>query len=187
MTGPTLLVILDRDGVLNHDSDAYIKAPDEWKAIAGSLEAVGRLNRAGYQVAIASNQSGIGRGLFNIATLEAIHQKMHRELARVNARVEAVVYCPHRPEEHCRCRKPKPGMLLDIAKRLSVPLTGVAVVGDAWRDIQAARAVGARPFLVLTGKGRQTLAENRLLMRGVEVHDNLAAAVDALLARRDAG
>ncbi len=179
------LVILDRDGVINHDSEAYIKTPDEWRAITGSPEAVARLNRSGFQVVIASNQSGVGRGLFNIATLEAIHEKMHRELARVNARVEAVFYCPHRPEDHCRCRKPKPGMLLDIASRFSVSLKGVPVVGDAWRDIEAARAVGAHPILVLTGKGRRTLTKNRLLMRGIEVHDNLAIAVEALLAQRE--
>jgi D-glycero-D-manno-heptose 1,7-bisphosphate phosphatase len=176
------LVILDRDGVINHDSDAYIKTPNEWKAIRGSLEAVARLNRSGYQVVIASNQSGIGRGLFDVATLQAIHEKMHRELARMNGRVDAVLYCPHRPEDHCRCRKPKPGMLFEIASRFSVPLRGVPMVGDAWRDIEAARSVEGRPILVLTGKGRDTLTKNRSSMRGVEVYDNLALAVGALLA-----
>lgn len=179
------LVILDRDGVINYDSDAYIKAPEEWQAIAGSPEAIARLNRAGCRVVIATNQSGVGRGLFDIAMLEAIHAKMHRELARVNARVDAVFYCPHRPEDHCQCRKPKPGMLYDIARRFSLSLQAVPVVGDAWRDIEAARAVGARPILVLTGKGRRTLAKRRVLMRGVEVHDNLAGAVNTLLIPRE--
>ncbi len=179
------LVILDRDGVINYDSDDYIKAADEWKAIPGSLEAVARLNRSGYRVVIASNQSGVGRGLFDIATLEAIHEKMYRALARVNAYVDAVFYCPHRPQDHCRCRKPEPGMLYDIARRFSVRLSGVPLVGDARRDIEAARRVDARPILVLTGKGRHTLVNNRLFMRGVEVHANLAVAVEALLAQRE--
>lgn len=179
------LVILDRDGVINHDSDAYIKTPDEWTAIPGSLEALARLNRSGYQVVIASNQSGVGRGLFDLTMLEAIHEKMLRELARVHGRIDAVFYCPHRPEEHCRCRKPRPGMLLDIARRFSVSLSGIPVIGDAWRDIEAARTVGARPMLVLTGKGRRTLADHRSFMRGVDIHDDLASAVAALLAQQE--
>lgn len=178
------LVILDRDGVINYDSDAYIKSADEWRAIPGSLEAVAQLNRSGYRVVIASNQSGVGRGLFDLAALEAIHKKMYRALARVNAHVDAVFYCPHRPEDHCRCRKPEPGMLDDIARRFSVRLSGVPLVGDARRDIEAARRVGARPILVLSGKGPHTLLKNRLFLRGVEVHANLAVAVDALLAQR---
>jgi D-glycero-D-manno-heptose 1,7-bisphosphate phosphatase len=117
-----------------------------------------------------------------MATLEAIHQKMYRELGRVNARVDAVFFCPHRPEDHCWCRKPKPGMLYDIANRFAMRLSGIPLVGDARRDIEAARTVGARPILVLTGKGRQTLAKNRSFMRGVEIYDNLALAVEALLA-----
>lgn len=174
------LVILDRDGVINHDSEAYIKAPHEWHAITGSLESIARLNQAGYRVAIASNQSGIGRGLLDIATLEAIHDKMHRELARVNGHVDTLRYCPHRPQDHCRCRKPQPGLLLDIAHHFSMSLDGVPVVGDTWRDIEAAHTVGARAILVMTGKGRGSLAEKRSL-RGVEVYDDLAAVVQALL------
>lgn len=179
------LIILDRDGVINHDSDAYIKSPEEWQPIPGSLEAIARLNGVGCRVAIASNQSGIGRGLFDLNTLTGIHEKMHRALAHVGAHIDAVFFCPHRPADHCRCRKPQPGMLLDIARRFSLPLDGVPVVGDSWRDVAAAHAVGARPILVLTGKGRRALAEKTPSIT-LERHPDLASVVDTLLAERKA-
>lgn len=174
------LIILDRDGVINHDSDEFIKSPDEWHPIAGSLEAIARLNRAGYRVVVATNQSGLGRGLFDMDALLRIHDKLHRSLAVLGGSIDAIFFCPHRPEDHCGCRKPKPGLFLDIAARLQISLTAVPVVGDALRDVQAARAVGAKPMLVRTGKGRLT-EERGEGLEGLAVYDDLAAAVEALL------
>jgi D-glycero-D-manno-heptose 1,7-bisphosphate phosphatase len=174
------LAILDRDGVVNYDSAAFIKSPDEWRPIPGSLEAVTRLNQAGYHVVIATNQSGVGRGLFEMATLNAIHDKMHRALAEVGGRIDAIFFCPHAQEANCNCRKPRAGLLDEIARRLNVTLDGVPVIGDAQRDLQAAVAVGARPILVLTGKGQKTRREGGL-PPGTEVYASLAEAVDALL------
>jgi D-glycero-D-manno-heptose 1,7-bisphosphate phosphatase len=156
------LIILDRDGVINHDSVEYIKSPDEWKPITGSLEAIARLNQDGYHVVVATNQSGIGRGLFEVAALNAIHDKMHKALGLVGGRVDAVFFCPHGQNDGCNCRKPKPGLLEDIAHRFNTELAGVPCIGDSLRDLQAAAAVEARPILVLTGKGKQTAAEGGL-------------------------
>jgi D-glycero-D-manno-heptose 1,7-bisphosphate phosphatase len=150
------LVILDRDGTINHDSDQYIKSPSEWRPIKGSLEAIARLTQAGWRVVVATNQSGIGRGLFDMATLNAIHGAMHRAVHQAGGRIDAIFFCPHAGDANCECRKPKPGMLLEIAKRMNVELAGVPMVGDSLRDLQAAAAAGARPVLVLTGKGRKT-------------------------------
>ncbi len=174
------LIILDRDGVINQDSDQFIKSPDEWKPVAGSLEAIARLNQAGYRVVVATNQSGIGRGLFEMSTLNAIHDKMHRALAVIGGRIDAVFYCPHTAEVNCGCRKPKPGMLLDLARRFNVPLTGVPVVGDSPRDLAAAAAAGATPYLVCTGKGEKTLAAGGL-PSGTEVYADLAAVAAHLV------
>jgi D-glycero-D-manno-heptose 1,7-bisphosphate phosphatase len=150
------LVILDRDGTINHDSDQHIKSPAEWKPIKGSLEAIARLTQAGWRVVVATNQSGIGRGLFDMATLNAIHDTMHRAVHQAGGRIDAIFFCPHAGDANCECRKPKPGMLLEIARRMNVQLDGVSMVGDSLRDLQAAAAAGARPVLVLTGKGRKT-------------------------------
>lgn len=174
------LVILDRDGVINADSDAFVKSPEEWLPLPGSLEAVARLYRAGWQVFVATNQSGVARGLFDEATLAAIHEKMRAELDALGARIEGVVVCPHGPDDGCVCRKPNPGLYLEIAGRSGQPLHGVPIIGDSYRDLEAARAVGARPILVRTGKGERALAEHPELADG-EVYDDLAAAVDALL------
>lgn len=174
------LVILDRDGVINHDSDAYIKSPEEWKPIAGSLEAIALLNQAGYRVLVATNQSGVGRGLFDMATLNAIHDKMHRALGQAGGRVDGIFYCPHAQDAGCACRKPKPGLLDEIAHRFGVSLDGVPVIGDSLRDLQAAAAVGAQPVLVLTGKGGKTRKEGGL-PEGTVIHDNLSEAVRSLL------
>ena len=174
------LVILDRDGVINHDSASYIKSPDEWKPIAGSLEAIALLNQAGYRVLVATNQSGIGRGLFDMATLNAIHDKMHRALGLVGGRIDGIFYCPHAQDDGCNCRKPKTGLFEEIAHRFSVSLEGVPVIGDALRDLQAAASVGAQPILVLTGKGMKTRKDGNL-PEGTTVHANLAAAVQSLL------
>jgi D-glycero-D-manno-heptose 1,7-bisphosphate phosphatase len=175
------LIILDRDGVINQDSDDYIKSPDEYIPLPGSLEAIARLNQAGFLVAVATNQSGLGRGMYDRDTLDAIHAKLGECLAQVGGHIDAIFYCPHTPEDHCDCRKPAPGLLQQISEHFALPLTGVPFVGDALRDLQAARAVGASPILVRTGKGMRTLEKGEAL-EGVPVFDNLAAVVDSLLA-----
>ena len=175
------LVVLDRDGVINTDSDQYIKSPEEWKPIAGSLEAIARFTQAGFRVVVATNQSGVGRGLFDMATLNAMHDKMHKAVSQLGGRIDAVFFCPHAQEAGCACRKPKPGMLLEIAERFDLALAGVPAIGDSLRDLQAASAAGARPILVLTGKGEQTRKSGGL-PAGTEVHPDLAAAALAICA-----
>ena len=175
------LVILDRDGVINQDSDQFIKNPDEWKPIPGSLEAIARLNHSGYRVVVASNQSGIGRGLFDMAALNAINDKMYRALGLFGGRIDALFYCPHAAEADCDCRKPRPGMFLDIAQRFNVSLSGVPSVGDSLRDLQAAATAGAQPILVLTGKGKKTKAAGGL-PEGTHSFADLAEAVRRIVA-----
>jgi D-glycero-D-manno-heptose 1,7-bisphosphate phosphatase len=175
------LVILDRDGVINLDSEHYIKSPEEWKPIAGSLEAIARFTQTGFRVVVATNQSGVGRGLFDMATLNAMHDKMHKAVNQLGGRIDAVFFCPHAQDAGCACRKPQPGMLLEIAERFNVALAGVPAIGDSLRDLQAASAAGARPILVLTGKGEQTLKSGGL-PEGTEIHRDLAAAALALAA-----
>lgn len=174
------LIILDRDGVINFDSDQFIKNPEEWQPIPGSLEAIAQLNQANYRVVVATNQSGIGRGLFEMPMLNAIHDKMHKACAHVGARIDAVFFCPHTSESHCHCRKPKAGMLEEIASRYNVNLSGVPAVGDSLRDLQAGATVGAQPYLVLTGKGTKTQAAGGL-PEGTLVFADLAAVVAELL------
>ncbi|SAK44678.1 D,D-heptose 1,7-bisphosphate phosphatase [Caballeronia fortuita] len=179
------LVILDRDGVINVDSDAFIKSPDEWVAIPGSLEAIARLNQSGYRVAIASNQSGIGRGLFDMAALNAMHQKMNRAVAAVGGRIDAVFFCPHTAEDQCECRKPRPGMLQQIIERFEIDPEDTPVVGDSLRDLQAGAALGFPVHLVLTGKGGKTLKEGQL-PEGTIVHKDLRTfAIDFLARHQD--
>lgn len=175
-------IILDRDGVINVDSALYIKSPAEWKPIEGSLQAIARLNQAGYRVIVATNQSGIGRGLFDMDTLNAMHEKMHKHLAVAGGRIDAIFYCPHTADEKCDCRKPQPGMFERIAKVYNMDLKGVPTIGDSLRDLQAGSAAGCIPILVRTGKGEKTEAEGNL-PNGTTIHDNLAAAVDALLGK----
>ncbi len=174
------LVILDRDGVINRDSDQFIKSPDEWIALDGSLEAIAELNQAGYQVVVATNQSGIGRGLFEAAALNAMHEKMYKALATSGGRVDAVFFCPHTAADACECRKPKAGMLREIARRFDMDLTGVPVVGDSLRDLQAGVEVGAVPHLVLTGKGAKTRDAGNL-PPGTQIHEDLRAFARSLL------
>jgi D-glycero-D-manno-heptose 1,7-bisphosphate phosphatase len=176
------LVILDRDGVINHDSDRYIKSPEEWKPIPGSLEAIALLCQAGYRVVVASNQSGIGRGLFDMAMLNAIHAKMHKMVAQAGGRIDAIFFCPHPADSDCDCRKPKHGMFKEIAKRYHMDLKGIPAIGDARRDMEAARAVGALAIMVKTGKGAATLAEG--LPYEVPVFDDLARVVAWILENR---
>ncbi len=175
------IIILDRDGVINQDSDAFIKSADEWIPIPGSLEAIARLNHAGYRVFVASNQSGIGRGLFDIEALNAIHQKFLAELYKQGGRVEAILFCPHSPEQQCACRKPKPGLYEEIASRTHQTLQDVPIIGDSLRDIEAAMAVNARPILVRTGKGEAMLKQHAEELSGIPYFDNLLQAVDHLI------
>ena len=173
------LIILDRDGVINHDSDQYIKSPEEWQPIAGSMEAIARLTQNGWRCVVATNQSGIGRGLFDMAALNAMHNKMHKAVGLAGGRIEAVFYCPDTGASQSFYRKPNPGMLLAIGERYNVPLEHVPVVGDALRDMQAARSAGAQALLVLTGKGDQTRSHPDL-PRGTLVYPDLAAVAEAL-------
>jgi len=175
------LIILDRDGVINYDSEQFIKSPDEWRPIPGSLEAIALLNRWGWRVIVASNQSGVGRGLFDMDTLNAIHDKMIKSLAQVGGRLDAIFFCPHPADSTCNCRKPKPGLLIDISERFDVDLTGVPVVGDSLRDLQAGVTVGCLPYLVLTGKGMKT-REDPALPPQTMIFDDLAAVAAQLTA-----
>lgn len=174
------LIILDRDGVINFDSDQFIKSPDEWKPIPGSLEAIARLCQADYRVVVATNQSGIGRGLFDMQTLNAIHDKMNKACALAGGRIDAVFFCPHTHDADCGCRKPKGGMLEEIGVRYGVSLKGVPSVGDSLRDLEASALVGAQPILVLSGKGVKTQAKGDL-PAGTLVYPDLAAVATALV------
>lgn len=173
------LIILDRDGVINFDSAHFIKTPDEWKPIPGSLEAIARLNQMGYRVVVATNQSGVGRGLFDMATLNAINDKMMRAVSAAGGRIEAIFFCPHTADQNCECRKPKPGMFREIAERFNSDLKGVPAVGDSLRDLLAGLEMGVRPMLVLTGKGTKTVADPKLPPQ-TTVHPDLASAVASL-------
>ena len=175
------LVILDRDGVINLDSATFIKNPNEWIPIPGSLEAIAQLNQHGYRVAVATNQSGIARGYFDMATLNAIHDKMHKALAQVGGRIDAVFYCPHAADDHCQCRKPNTGMIEEIGRRFNIELTKVPGVGDALRDLQAFDKAGCQPYLVRTGKGEETYNLADVPMNTIVVAD-LAAAVQDIIA-----
>ena len=174
------LIILDRDGVINYDSDQFIKNPDEWRPLPGSMEAIARLVQADYHVVVVTNQSGVGRGLFDMPMLNAIHEKMHKTVALAGGRIDAIFFCPHAAESDCHCRKPKSGMLEEIAARYNVDLQGVPAVGDSLRDLESAARVGAQPMLVLTGKGMKTQAKGGL-PEGTLIYPDLAAAVAALL------
>ena len=179
----TPLVILDRDGTINHDSDDYIKSPEEWEALPGAIDAIAKLNHAGWRVVIASNQSGLGRGLFDVATLNLMHEKMNKALSKAGGRVDAIFYCPHTPDDNCTCRKPLPGLFEQIGERFGADLREVHAVGDSLRDAQAAAASGCIPHLVLTGKGEQfvgqTLPDSFPVQ--TQVHSNLAAFAEWLL------
>ncbi len=179
------LIILDRDGTINSDSDDFVKTPEEWVPLPGALEAIARLNHDGWHVVLASNQSGLGRGLFDVSALNAMHAKMNKLLAALGGRIDAVFYCPHTAEEDCACRKPKPGLFEQIGSRFGMQLAGVPAVGDAVRDAVASAAAGCEPHLVLTGKSARYSAEMLPdgLPKGTLVHADLSAFVDFILAR----
>jgi len=174
------LVILDRDGVINHDSPDFVKTPQEWTALPGSLDAIARLSHAGWRVVIASNQSGIARRLITMESLNAIHAKLRRELTQAGGMIDAIFVCPHAPQDDCLCRKPRAGLFHEIARRYEVSLNAVPAVGDSLRDLIAASVAGCAPILVRTGNGLRTL-EHGGLPPGVQVYDDLAAVADALL------
>ena len=173
------LIILDRDGVINHDSDAYIKSADEWRPLPGSLEAIARLSHGGYRIAVATNQAGVARGLFDLATLGKIHTKMHHAVVDAGGRIDAIFFCPHGPDSDCNCRKPKPGMALEIIRRFHANAAETMLVGDTIGDLQAARESGCKPVLVRTGKGANTQAHGDL-PAGTVVHDSLASLATVL-------
>lgn len=173
-------VLLDRDGVINADSDAFIKSPDEWRPLPGSLEAIAELTRHGIKVIVISNQSGLARGLFDLATLQRIHEKMRNMVEAHGGKITAIYFCPHGPEDDCSCRKPKPGLVQTFCRDHHVDLQGIPLIGDSLRDIQAARSAGAAPVLVKTGKGRHTLADHPDI--DVPVFENLHDAVQYILA-----
>ena len=171
-------IILDRDGVINQDSDDFIKSPEEFIPIDGSIAAIAKLKQAGYQVVVATNQSGISRGLYDLDILHRMHDKLQRLLQNEGVHLDGIFFCPHGPNDHCHCRKPKPGMYQDIAKRFNLDLSDVIVVGDSWRDLQAAIDVHAKPILVKTGKGERTLKANKDDLINIPVFDSLAHFVD---------
>ncbi len=177
------LIILDRDGTINEDRKDFVKSPEEWRPLPGALEAIARLNQAGWHVVIASNQSGLGRGLFDMAALNAMHNKMHRLLGDVGGRIDAIFFCPHEAAEACTCRKPAPGLFVQILERTGAEAALTHAVGDSLRDVQAAAAAGCQTHLVLTGNGR-ALQEKLPLAEfptGTRIHADLAAFADALL------
>ena len=182
---PVKLIILDRDGTINEDRDDYVKSADEWVPIPGALEAIARLNHAGWHTVVATNQSGLGRGTFDMATLNAMHQKMNKLLAQHGGRIDAVFFCPHAPEEACRCRKPASGLFEQIGARFGVSLPEVPVVGDTLRDLQAGAAVGCQPHLVRTGKAAlldpEQIAALCAQVPGTRVHADLAAFADHIV------
>tara|TARA_R110000782_G_scaffold13730_27_gene40382 strand:- start:789 stop:1328 length:540 start_codon:yes stop_codon:yes gene_type:complete len=174
------LIILDRDGVINEDSDDYIKSPAEWQPIPGSLEAIAKLTQHGYRVVIVTNQSGLGRKLFTIEALNAIHMKMNTYLAQFGGVIDAIFFCPHIPKDNCNCRKPKPGLYNDVSERLRVSLNKVFCVGDKMTDIQAIQSAGGKPVLVRTGKGQLEIDQG-LVPSGIPIYADLATFVDEII------
>ena len=179
------LVILDRDGVINRDSDKFIKNTEEWQPLPGSIDAIAALTEAGFTLAVASNQSGLARGLVDQAALDAMHHKMLALIDAAGGRVSKIVICPHGPDDACDCRKPRPGLLEQLADYFETSLVGVPVIGDALRDLEAAAAVGASPVLVRTGKGTKTAAALPERFVSIPVYDDLAGAARALIAEAD--
>jgi D-glycero-D-manno-heptose 1,7-bisphosphate phosphatase len=181
------LIILGRDGTLNEYRDDHVKAPEEWVPVPGALEALARLNHAGWHAVVATNQAGIGRGMIDMASINAVHQRMIKLAQGAGARIDAVFFCPHTPEEHCDCRKPMPGMMREIGSRFGVDLRHVPLVSDTLRDMQAAQAAGCEPHLVQSGRARKLDATQLqhvvAQVPGMHVHRDLGALADFLLQR----
>ncbi|SDU33251.1 D-glycero-beta-D-manno-heptose 1,7-bisphosphate 7-phosphatase [Halopseudomonas salegens] len=173
------LIILDRDGVINEDSDAFVKSLDEWVPLPGAIDAIARLSRAGWTIAVATNQSGLARGLFSPATLDLMHARLEKLVAEQGGRIDLIRYCPHGPDAGCDCRKPQAGLFQQIATYFACDLHGVPTVGDSLRDLQAGTSVGCTPYLVLTGKGQKTASQT--LPADTRIFADLAAVVDHLL------
>lgn len=178
------LIVLDRDGVINEDLERPIASTEEWVPIAGSLEAIARLHQNGWSVAVATNQSGIGRDLISLATLHEIHQHLHEQVNQAGGKIDVIAFCPHTDSEDCACRKPAPGMLYTISERLGADLSNVVMVGDSLRDAQAAMAAAAKPIIVRTGKGQKTLDSHKGLEH-IPAFDDLASYVDDLLSDKE--
>jgi D-glycero-D-manno-heptose 1,7-bisphosphate phosphatase len=178
------ILVLGRDGTLNAESDDYLHGPEDWQPLPGALDALARLHQAGWRLVIATNQSGLGRGLFDMATLNAVHARMLKTVAQAGARIDAIFFCPHAPDEGCDCRKPAPGLLREIARRYGVPTAQLVLVGDALDDVLAGVAAGCETHLVRTGASQQDLPAT--LPPGVSVHADLPAFADALLRRQRA-
>jgi len=174
------LIILDRDGVINEDSDEYIKSPDEWIPIPGSLEAIGKLSQNSFRIIIITNQSGIGRKIFSVDMLHAIHKKMITHLSEFGGVIDGILFCPCKPEDHCNCRKPKPGLYNEVSNRLQMSLKNVFCVGDKITDIEAAKNAGGSPILVRTGK-RKDEVNDELTPKHVPVYNDLASFVDKII------
>lgn len=184
MSKPDLkLIILDRDGTINVDRKDFVKTADEWQALPGALEAIARLNQAGWHVMVVSNQSGLGRGHFDMSALNSMHDKLHTSLAKVGGKIDAIFFCPHTPEDNCKCRKPLPGMFLDIMQRTGADASHVHAVGDSLRDLQAAAAAGCQVHLVKTGNGHALLSQlpKEGYPNNTVVHDDLSAFADYVL------
>lgn len=180
------LIILDRDGVINHDRDDFVKSADEWIPLTGSLDAIAFLTQAGYTIAVATNQSGIGRGLFTMQELSEMHQKMHKLVQQAGGQIDGIWFCPHTAASQCQCRKPEPGMVLDIINRFSAKANEVYMVGDSLRDLQAIAAAGGKPILVRTGKGQKNLSQQHdQLPAGTQIFDDLMAFSQYLMQLSD--
>jgi D-glycero-D-manno-heptose 1,7-bisphosphate phosphatase len=175
------MIILDRDGVINEDSDEYIKSPQEWIPIPGSLEAIALLNQHGFKVTVASNQSGLARGLFSVEALDQIHQKMQQSVNALGGNLEGIFYCPHGPHDGCQCRKPKPGLLTTIAATYGISLANVPFIGDSLRDIEAAKASHALPMLVRTGKGEKTVRQHASVLQNVPIYPDLFTLANEII------
>ena len=179
------LIILDRDGVINHDSDNFIKSALEWKAINGSLNAISKLKKIGWKVVVATNQAGIGRNLFSLADLHAIHSKMFNSLSQFGVTLDGIFFCPHAPSFNCNCRKPSPGMLIEISQRFEIDIKSIIMVGDSHRDLFAAHNAGAKPYLVKTGNGKKTLSDHemgkKIIPKDTKVFNSLSNLVDNII------
>lgn len=178
------LIVLDRDGVINRESAEFVKSSAEWVPLPGSIEAIAKLSAAGFTVAVASNQSGLARGLFDRRALTAMHKKLRRLVGKHGGRIDRIVVCPHGPDDRCNCRKPRPGLLEKLARHYHISMRGVPIIGDSLRDLEAAAAVGAKPILVRTGNGRETEARLRASLANTDVFDDLASAATNLISRR---
>lgn len=176
-------IFLDRDGVINKDSPDYIKSPDEWQPIPGSLEAIAKLSKAGFPIFIITNQSGVGRGLYSLETLEAIHQEMLSAIEAKGGKIKAIYFCPHHPDKNCECRKPKPGLLFQAAKEHEIDLTNSLVIGDSLRDIEAGLAAKAKTLLVMTGNGNKTASTNKKALANTLLAEDLASATQFIIAQ----